>query len=149
MEVTNMIREVREDELNELLNLYLYLHEKSVPEMSECLQSTWQTIIQDKNHHIIVKVVDDRIVSSCVCVIIPNLTRNVRPYAFIENVVTHTDYRGEGYATECLNYAKEIAEKTNCYKMMLLTGSKEETTLNFYKKAGYNSTDKTAFIQWV
>jgi GNAT superfamily N-acetyltransferase len=149
MEVTNMIREVREDELNELLNLYLYLHEKSVPEMSECLQSTWQTIIQDKNHHIIVKVVDDRIVSSCVCVIIPNLTRNVRPYAFIENVVTHADYRGEGYATECLNYAKEIAEKTNCYKMMLLTGSKEETTLNFYKKAGYNSTDKTAFIQWV
>jgi GNAT superfamily N-acetyltransferase len=144
-----MVREVREDELNELLNLYLHLHEKSVPEMSECLQSTWKTIIQDKNHHIIVKVVDDRIVSSCVCVIIPNLTRNVRPYAFIENVVTHADYRGEGYATECLNYAKEIAEKTNCYKMMLLTGSKEETTLNFYKKAGYNSTDKTAFIQWV
>jgi predicted GNAT family acetyltransferase len=82
-------------------------------------------------------------------VIIPNLTRNVRPYAFIENVVTHIDYRGKGYATECLNFAKEIAEKTNCYKMMLLTGSKEETTLNFYKKAGYNSTDKTAFIQWI
>lgn len=58
-EVTNMVREVREDELNELLNLYLYLHEKSVPEMSECLKSTWKTIIQDKNHHIIVKVVDD------------------------------------------------------------------------------------------
>jgi hypothetical protein len=33
--------------------------------------------------------------------------------------------------------------------MILLTGSKEETALNFYKKAGYNSTDKTAFIQRV
>jgi hypothetical protein len=33
--------------------------------------------------------------------------------------------------------------------MMLLTGSKEEKTLDFYKKAGYNSTDKTAFIQWI
>jgi hypothetical protein len=54
-----MVREVREDELNELLNLYLHLHEKSVPEMSEYLKSTWKTIIQDKNHHIIVKVVDD------------------------------------------------------------------------------------------
>lgn len=87
--------------------------------------------------------------SSCVCVIIPNLTRNVRPYAFVENVVTHRDFRGKGYATECLNFAKGIAVNNNCYKMMLLTGSKSEETLNFYKKAGYNSTDKTAFIQWL
>ena len=30
--------------------------------------------------------------------------------------------RNKGYATECLNYAKEIAINNNCYKMMLLTG---------------------------
>lgn len=24
-----------------------------------------------------------------------------------------------------------------------------ESTLNFYKEAGYNCTDKTAFIQWL
>lgn len=75
--------------------------------------------------------------------------KELRPYAFIENVVTHGDYRGKGYATECLSYAKGIAEKTSCYKMMLLTGSKKESTLNFYRNAGYNSTDKTAFIQWL
>ena len=73
----------------------------------------------------------------------------MRPYAFIENVVTHSDYRGRGYATACLNYARQIAVENNCYKMMLLTGSKKEETLNFYKKAGYNSEDKTAFIQWL
>ncbi|MFC2331337.1 MAG: GNAT family N-acetyltransferase, partial [Treponema sp.] len=103
----------------------------------------------DKNHHIIVNEINGKILSSCVCVIIPNLTRDVRPYAFIENVVTNEEYRGKGYATECLNYAKEIAIKNNCYKMMLLTGTKKESTLNFYKNAGYNSEDKTAFIQWL
>ncbi len=144
-----MVREIDENELDELLNLYLYLHEKSVPEMTDHLKNTWETIINDKNHHIIVNEVDTKIVSSCVCVIIPNLTRNVRPYAFIENVVTLEDYRGKGYATECLNYAKKIAEKANCYKMMLLTGSKENATLKFYSNAGYNSSDKTAFIQWL
>lgn len=144
-----MVREIAEHELNELLELYLYLHEKTIPDMTEHLKKTWNTIIQDENHHIIVNEIDGNIVSSCVCVIIPNLTRKIRPYAFIENVVTHADYRGKGYATECLNYAKEIAEKANCYKMMLLTGSKEETTLKFYGNAGYNSTDKTAFIQWI
>lgn len=144
-----MVREVNENELTELLELYLHLHEESVPENTEHLRQTWNNIIRDENHHIIVKIVNGKIVSSCVCVIIPNLTRNVRPYAFIENVVTHAEYRGKGYATECLNYAKAIAEKADCYKIMLLTGSKDRKTLDFYEKAGYNSTDKTAFIQWL
>ena len=144
-----MVGEVAENELSELLQLYLYLHEKSIPEMTEHLKRTWNSILKDENHHIIVNKINDKIVSSCVCVIIPNLTRNIRPYAFIENVVTHIEYRGKGYATECLNYAKEIAQKSNCYKIMLLTGSKEKAILNFYNNAGYNSTDKTAFIQWL
>ena len=144
-----MIREANKNDLNEILNLYLHLHEKSVPEDSKHLRSTWDTIINDANHHLIVCEIDGRIVASCVCVIIPNLTRNVRPYAFVENVVTHADYRKRGYATECLNYARQIARQNNCYKMMLLTGSKNESTLNFYRNAGYNSTDKTAFVQWM
>ena len=92
-----MVREIRENDLNNILELYLHLHEDSIPEMSEYLKNTWNTILQDENHHIIVKEVDGKIVSSCVCVIIPNLTRNIRPYAFVENVVTHSDYRGKGY----------------------------------------------------
>ena len=144
-----MVREAVKKDLDELSHLYLFLHEKDIPEQSQHLQNVWNEIIGDKNHHIIVNVVDGRIVSSCVCVIIPNLTRNVRPYAFIENVVTHLECRGKGYATECLNYAREIAKNQNCYKMMLLTSSKEQKTLNFYENAGYNSADKTAFIQWL
>ncbi len=143
------IREIKENELNDLLKLYIHLHETGVPEQSEKLAETWATIINDKNHHIIVAEENGKLVSSVVCVIIPNLTRNIRPYAFVENVVTHSDYRKQGYASACLDYAKEIAVKENCYKMMLLTGAKDESTLNFYKKAGYNSTDKTAFIQWL
>lgn len=144
-----MVREIQENELNELLTLYLDLHEREVPEMTEKLKNTWDTIMHDENHHIIVNESDGRIVSSCVCVIIPNLTRGIRPYAFVENVVTNKDYRGKGYATECLAYAKEIAKESNCYKMMLLTGSKREATLKFYENAGYNSSDKTAFVQWL
>ena len=125
------------------------LHEEFVPEESDYLHDTWQQILEDENHHLIVNEMDGKIVSSCVCVIIPNLTRNIRPYAFVENVVTHTDFRGHGFASECLEYAKQIAQQSNCYKMMLLAGKKEKKTLDFYRNAGYNSTDKTAFIQWL
>lgn len=142
-----MIREAVKEDLKELLELYLYLHEDSIPEDSEHLRNTWNQIINDPNHHIILNVINGKIISSCVCVIIPNLTRNVRPYAFIENVVTHEEYRGRGYAGECLDYAKRIALDNNCYKMMLLTGSKRPETWHFYEKAGYNRNDKTAFYQ--
>ena len=144
-----MVREVRKEDLNALLELYLFLHEDSIPEMNDHLADVWNMIIEDSNHHLIVNEIGGKLVSSCVCVIIPNMTRNVRPYAFDENVVTHGDYRGKGYATQCLDYAKKIAEKENCYKMMLLTGSKKPETLKFYENAGYNSSDKTAFIQWI
>ena len=144
-----MIREAKREDLDALLELYMFLHEDSIPEKNSHLEETWEQIIGDLNHHLIICEVEGKIISSCVCVIIPNLTRNVRPYAFVENVVTHADYRGKGYATECLDFAKKIAEQENCYKMMLLTGSKSPETLRFYEKAGYNSSDKTAFIQWL
>lgn len=144
-----MVGEATKNDLNNLLQLYLHLHEDKIPEDSMNLRETWEIIQSDGNHHIILSERDGILVSSCVCVIIPNLTRNIRPYAFIENVVTHEKYRGRGYAAECLNYAKRIAIENNCYKMMLLTSSKEKSTLDFYSNAGYNSTDKTAFIQWL
>ena len=111
----SMIREAKYSDLDEILQLYMYLHEESIPEDTEHLQSTWENIIIDTNHHLIVCEVDNKIVASCVCVIIPNLTRNMRPYAFVENVVTHGDYRKKGYATACLNYAKPSCP--NCYNL--------------------------------
>lgn len=102
-----MIREANQNDLDEILQLYLYLHEKSIPKDSQKSKNTWNNIMNDANHHLIVCEVDGKIVASCVCVIIPNLTRNVRPYAFVENVVTHGEYRKKGYATACLNFAKK------------------------------------------
>ena len=144
-----MVREITMSDLDGLLTLYMQLHDNPFPEKDDRVLKIWDDILSDPNHHIIVCEEDGRIVSSCVCVIIPNLTHGQRPYAFIENVITDENYRGRGLATACLDYAREIAQRENCYKMMLLTGSKKESTLNFYERAGYNKNDKTAFIMWL
>ena len=144
-----MVREIKENELVQILNLYEQLGDNPFPKDNDNLNDTWEKIINDSNYHIVVCIEDGKIVSSCTVVIIPNLTHNVRPYAFVENVVTDINYRKKGKASKCLDYAKKIANENNCYKMMLLTGSKKESTLNFYKQAGYNMKDKTAFITWL
>ncbi len=144
-----MIREIAESDLDGLLALYSQLHGEPIPEKDDRLMSVWQSILDDKNHHIIVAEESGVLVSSCVCVIIPNLTRGQRPYALVENVVTDKTHRKKGYATACLNFARDIARRENCYKMMLLTGSKSEDTLRFYERAGFDRNSKTGFIQWL
>ena len=144
-----MVREIKENELVQILKLYEQLGDNPFPKDNDNLNDTWEKIINDSNYHIVVCIEDEKIVSSCTVVIIPNLTHNVRPYAFVENVVTDINYRKKGKASKCLDYAKKIANENNCYKIMLLTGSKKESTLNFYKQAGYNMKDKTAFITWL
>ena len=143
------VREARKNDLREILELYLHLHETGVPDQSEQLTAVWEEILRDDRYHLLVNEVEGRIVASCTCVVVPNLTRDLRPYALVENVVTRSECRGRGYATECLASARKVAEQSGCYKIMLMTGSKEEKTLQFYKNAGYSSGDKTAFVQWL
>lgn len=144
-----MIREINENDFDGLMSLYMQLHNNPFPEKTEYIKELWNNILSDANHHIIVAEADGKIVSSCVCVIILNLTHGQRPYAVVENVITDEKYRNKGLATKCLDFAKQIAINRNCYKIMLLTGSKLESTIKFYEHAGYNRNDKTAFIRWL
>lgn len=143
-----MVREVRIDEYQQLMELYLHLHETEIPPAA-LTKDLWERLVNDPDYHLIAAEEDGKLVSTCTCVIIPNLTHGSRSYAWVENVVTHPDYRGKGLATACLDFAKEIALRENCYRLVLMTGSKLESTLNFYERAGYNRTDKTGFIQWL
>ncbi len=45
--------------------------------------------------------------------------------------------------------ACDIAAGKGCYKIMLLTGARDEKTLRFYEKCGFNRKDKTGFIKWI
>ena len=144
-----IVRLANKNDLCGILELYTNLHDTEIPQSTDELEKLWNEIITDKKYNIIVAEENGEIVSSCTCIIVPNLTHHQRPYAFIENVVTHVNHREKGYATACLDFAKQLAIESNCYKLMLMTGSKKESTLSFYRKAGYNSEDKTAFIMWI
>lgn len=144
-----IIREAGINDLDSIQELYLHLHETEKLPDSHALRLLWKKIIHDENYHILVGEVDGKLISSVTLVVIPNLTRGARPYGLIENVVTHKDYRNKGYASLLMKEASKIAEDSGCYKIMLLTGSKNEATLRFYENCGFNRNDKTAFIQWL
>ncbi|NJD03993.1 MAG: GNAT family N-acetyltransferase [Ruminiclostridium sp.] len=147
-----LTRKATENDAEALKELY-FNHLTAYPSTEEQDMKTWYEKLRkfaaDDNYHIFVLDSEEKIVSSVTLIIIENLTHNLRPYALIENVVTHCDYRGKGFASALMNRATEIAKQRGCYKIMLLTGSKKDSTLNFYHNNGFNSEDKTGFIKWL
>ena len=143
------IRPIAYHELPALLALYRYLHPEDDPLPDEAtLKILWDQICADTKCHYFVADMDGQLVSTCTLTIIPNLTRGARPYGLIENVVTHPDYRKQGFGNQILDYALSVAWKQNCYKVMLMTGSKREETLRFYENAGFQADVKTGFVAY-
>jgi GNAT superfamily N-acetyltransferase len=145
--MTTAARLMRYDELDRLMALYRELHPED-PDLagSERLHRLWNEICSDGSLCYIVADEDGDIVASCTLAIVKNLTRDLRPYGVIENVITRNDRRKRGYGTMVLHKAIDIAKEHDCYKVMLLSGAKDETTLRFYENAGFRRGVKTGFI---
>jgi ribosomal protein S18 acetylase RimI-like enzyme len=128
-----------------VLNLYRHLNPDEPAPDPVRAATVWSALLMSKAATVIVAELDDMLVSSCVLIVTPNLTRGARPFAVIENVVTHADYRRRGFGRSVLDAALSTAWEAGCYKVMLATGSKSEATLRFYERVGFERGGKTFF----
>jgi GNAT superfamily N-acetyltransferase len=141
------VRTLLATELDALLALYTHLHVRDLPlpERSE-VEKVWNEALANPRIRYFGGFDDGNLVSSCTIALVPNLTRGCRPYGLIENVVTHASYRGQGRGKRMLREALDFAWANDCYKVMLLTGRKDEATLKFYEGAGFDRNRKTGFV---
>jgi len=139
-----VIRPVAVADLSTLLALYQHLNAEDPVLDLPLAKGRFAEIMAHPGMTIFAAFAGDEAVSSVTLVVIPNLTRGGASYALIENVVTHSDYRQRGFAGTVIGRAIAAAWEKNCYKVMLLTGSKEPSTLRFYANCGF-SQDKTGF----
>ncbi|WP_127534049.1 GNAT family N-acetyltransferase [Paenibacillus kobensis] len=141
-----IIRQIQEHELEPLLELYTHLNPNDAPvERGERLDAQWERMVANPDLEIWVADEGGDLVASCSLVLVDNLTRGARPYALIENVVTRADRRRLGYGHAVLKAAIESARERGCYKVMLMTSSKQESVLSFYEGAGFLKGYKTGF----
>lgn len=139
-----VIRFAEEADLPDLLDLYVHLDAHNVRCPSGKASSHFEQLLRYVGSGILIGLMGDRLIASCTVVIIPNLTRGGTPYALIENVVTHADYRNQGFGKAILTAAVDHAWSHGCYKAMLMTGSKQPSTLAFYEAVGFEQS-KTGF----
>lgn len=139
------VREAKGRDFEAIQHLYLQLN----PEddwLVDSAKRTFDEIIRSKNLHLLVAELENEILGSIYLNIIPNLSRNSRPYAVIENVITHKDFRKRGIGRALMQRAIELATGANCYKIMLLTGRDDESVHQFYRSFGFDGESKHAYV---
>jgi GNAT superfamily N-acetyltransferase len=139
------IRPARPDDLPGILALYRQLNPRDPVLNLTAAETAWSALLSSGLTTPFVAEVAGLLVSSCTLAIVPNLSRGARPYGVIENVVTHADHRRTGLGRAVLQAALDKAWKANCYKVLLATGSRRESTLRFYEGAGFQRGGKTYF----
>lgn len=145
-----IIRQAKPEDAQDLKILYFEFLTHFPPKEEQDMNK-WAEVIArfEKSDDKFLLVVEEegKAVSSVQVAIIEGLTHNVRPFAVIENVVTHGDYQNRGFASALLERATEIAREHNCYKVFLETGSNKESTLNFYRKNGFAIDEKHSCLK--
>lgn len=145
-----IIRKAKASDAENLKELYFHFLTK-YPPVEEQDMALWGEMLdrfeKDDKMYILVAEEDGRVVSTVQMAIIESLTHNVRGFAVVENVVTHSDYRNRGYASALLQKASEIAREHRCYKLSLETGSNRESTLNFYRNNGFVIDEKHSCLK--
>lgn len=135
-----IIRQAKPEDAQDLKTLYFEFLTQFPPKEEQDM-NRWIKVISNfekaDDRFLLVVEEDGKAVSTVQVAIIEGLTHNVRPFAVVENVVTHGEYQNRGFASALLDKATEIAKEFNCYKVFLETGSNKESTLNFYKKNGF------------
>ncbi len=137
-------RHATESDADALLDLYQFLSPDGDRCPPELARHNIKKLAQIEGSALFVGEVSGEMVTSCTLIVVPNLTRGGRPYALIENVVTHPEHRGKGLGKAVLDAACDRAWEQGCYKVMLSTGSAKPSTLSFYESAGFEQS-RTGF----
>jgi GNAT superfamily N-acetyltransferase len=139
-----MVRPAAMGDLTDLLILYLNLSPSGPTLDPAHAKERFSAMLGQPGMTVFIGIAGNVAVATATLIVIPNLTRNGASYALIENVVTHAAHRKRGHAAVVIRHAVEEAWNAGCYKVMLLTGSKDPATLRFYENCGFTQ-DKTGY----
>jgi GNAT superfamily N-acetyltransferase len=110
------------------------------------IMQLYRQLLRTPGLHLFVLEKDGIPIASTYLNLIPNLTRGAAPYGVVENVIVDAAHRGTGVGKAVMAGTLQAAWDAGCYKVMLLTGSKRESTHAYYRACGFVGGEKTGFV---
>ncbi len=143
-EAVSAVRLAGAADLPAILALYAQLSPGDLLPDTIAAEATWNRMLTSDMMSVHVAEFEGAVAATCVLIVVPNLTRNQRPFALIENVVSAAALRGRGLGKTVIQAAVAHAFSLDCYKVMLMTGRSDAAVLGFYEACGFQR-GKTAF----
>jgi GNAT superfamily N-acetyltransferase len=141
-----VIRSADRHDFEAISRLYAQLNVDDPPVTGPHHVQVFEQILDRQGLDVLLLELDGEILGATYLNVIPNLSRGGRPYAVIENVVIAAHRRGERLGRRLMDATLERAWAAGCYKAMLQTGSKTQSTHAFYRACGFADDAKTAYL---
>lgn len=130
-------------DLPALLALYQQLRPHDPPLPTDFAS---ESVLNHPATEILVCCSDTEIAASCQLAVIPTLTNAGRPFAVLEHVITAEAFRRRGLAQRLLQYAIDLAQQRQCYKVLLLSGAQRPAAHQLYQQLGFNGDVERGFV---
>jgi len=123
-------------DLEPLLDLFRVSEVSSPVQPLQDAHDVWRHTLRHDGVTVFVSETDAMIVATCKLITAPNLLRNGRGHAFLENVVTHPAFRGRGHGRAVVQAALSKAWATGCYHVLLQSGRRSRVH-RFHERCGF------------
>lgn len=128
------IRSAASEDLDALVVLLSELHD---PPDARADPSVWRAVLAQAGRRVLLAEEDGVVVGAADLLIVPNLTRQARPWMQVENVVVASARRREGIGTALMARAGEHAREAGCYKIQLMSAMRRGDAHRFYAALGF------------
>jgi GNAT superfamily N-acetyltransferase len=139
-------RLARASDLPSLLALFAVSEVSAAAEPHERADDLWQETLAAPGVHVFVSCDRDRVAATCMLITAPNLLRGGRRHAFLENVVTHPDLRGQGHGKAVVQAALAHAWASDCHHVLMQSGRADPRVHAFYEALGFEPGLRVAYV---
>ena len=139
-------RRARLPDLEPLLELFRASEVSAIARPADKAQRIWSQMLAHPGVAIFVAYRSDRIAATCMLITAPNLLRGGRGHGFLENVVAHPEYRGQGYGRAVVMAALSEAWTRDCHHVLLQSGRQDARVHRFYERLGFEPGIRTGYV---
>jgi GNAT superfamily N-acetyltransferase len=140
------VRLAIEDDLASLLELFSRSEVSAHVQPIERARAIWAETIASDAADVFVAVEGERVAATCMLITAPNLLRGGRRHGYLDNVVSHPDFRRGGYGRAVIEAALQAAWDKDCHHVMMQSGRQDPAVHRFYKDRGFLPGLRTAYV---